>query len=128
MKQRYAHEPLKFSETDLPAGGNLPVELFESVSENLLQNVLHKRQLQHDTSITASLAWRDSGYVLTVCDDGEAVADSVARQLFNAPVSSSNVGLGVGLYQASRFAKEHKHVLRLLSNENGKVCFELAPA
>ena len=128
LKQRFAHEHLEFSESDLPAGGKLPVELFESVSENLLQNALHKRRLKPDTSIAASLAWRESGYVLTVGDDGEAVADSVARQLFDAPVSSSNVGLGVGLYQASRFAKEHKHVLRLLSNENGKVCFELAPA
>jgi signal transduction histidine kinase len=128
LKQRFAHEHLNFSETDLPVGGKLPLEVFESVSENLLQNALHKRGLHPDTSITASLAWREGGYVLTVCDDGEAVADSVARQLFDAPVSSSKVGLGVGLYQASRFAQEHKHVLRLGSNENGKVCFELAPA
>jgi signal transduction histidine kinase len=128
LKQRFAHEHLEFSDSDLPAGGSLPVELFESVSENLLQNALHKRRLKPDTSITAVLARRDSGYVLTVCDDGEAVAESVARQLFNAPVSSSKVGLGVGLYQASRFAQEHKYVLRLLSNEDGKVCFELSPA
>ncbi len=128
LKQRFAHQHLEFSESDLPAGGKLPVELFDSVSENLLQNALRKRQLQRDTSITASLVWRQSGYVLAVCDDGEAVEDSVARQLFVAPVSSSTAGLGVGLYQASRFAQEHKYVLRLLSNENGKVCFELAPA
>ncbi|MDA1044913.1 MAG: sensor histidine kinase [Verrucomicrobia bacterium] len=128
LKQRFAHEHVEFSESELPAGQKLPAEVFESVGENLLQNALHKRRLKSDLPITVSLAWQRSGYVLTVCDDGEAVADSVARQLFNAPVSSSVVGLGVGLYQASRFAQEHSHVLRLLSNESGKVCFELAPA
>jgi signal transduction histidine kinase len=128
LKQRFAHEHVKFSESDLPAGGKLPVELFESVGENLLQNALHKRRMKPDTSITASLVWRENGYSLTVCDDGEAVAGAVARQLFDAPVSSSKVGLGVGLYQASRFAQEHRHVLRMESNENGKVCFELSPA
>jgi signal transduction histidine kinase len=128
LKQRFAHEHVEFSDAELPAGQKLPAELFESVCENLLQNALHKRGLKSDLSISASLAWNGSGYVLTVCDDGEAVSDSVARQLFASPVSSSAVGLGVGLYQASRFAQEHNHVLRLLANENGKVCFELAPA
>jgi signal transduction histidine kinase len=128
LKQRYAHEHVEFPETQLPAGQTLPAELFESVCENLLQNALHKRRLKSDLSISASLAWNGSGFVLMVCDDGEAVSDSVARQLFASPVSSSAVGLGVGLYQASRFAQEHNHVLRLLTNENGKVCFELALA
>jgi signal transduction histidine kinase len=128
LKLRYSHEPVEFSETELPVGRKLPADVFESVGENLLQNALHKRRLKSDLSITASLAWNGSGYVLCVCDDGEAVATSVARQLFQSPVSSSNVGLGVGLYQASRLAQEHKHLLQLLNNENGKVCFELAPA
>jgi signal transduction histidine kinase len=128
LKQRLAHENVAFEEFDLPAEEKLPVELFESVCENLLQNALHKRRLKTDLSITASLAWNGSGHVLTVCDDGDAVAAPVARQLFDSPVSSSNVGLGVGLYQASRFAQEHEHVLRLAHNESGNVCFELAPA
>jgi ElaB/YqjD/DUF883 family membrane-anchored ribosome-binding protein len=128
LSQRFAHEHVEFSETELPAGRTLPAELFESVCENLLQNALHKRRLKADLSITASLAWQGTGHVLTVCDDGDAVSGSVARQLFESPVSSSAVGLGVGLYQASRFAQQHKHVLRLQTNENGKVCFELAPA
>ncbi len=128
LQQRFSHVDLEFSETDLPRVGKLPIDLFESVGENLLQNALHKRRMKPDLSIKASLLWRKSGYVLTVCDNGEAVADSVARQLFNVPLASSKVGLGVGLYQAGRFAQEHEYVLHLLCNENGKVCFELAPA
>jgi len=54
--------------------------------------------------------------------------DSVAKRLFDAPVSSSKTGLGVGLYQAFRFARERRYALRLASNEPGRVCFELAPA
>jgi sensor histidine kinase regulating citrate/malate metabolism len=65
---------------------------------------------------------------LNVCDDGEPVADAVVERLFESPVSSSKTGLGVGLYQASRFAKEREYALQLISNEPGRVCFELAPA
>ena len=128
LKQRFGHEIISFSESDLPAGGKLPVELFESVGENLLQNALQKRRVQPNVSISASLRWRESGYSLSVCDDGDAVVDAIAGHLFDVPVSSSSVGFGVGLYQASRFAQQHGHELRLGSNETGKVCFELVPA
>jgi sensor histidine kinase regulating citrate/malate metabolism len=119
-----------FSESGLApgSGGTLPAELFDSVSENLLQNALQKGRLAPGLSITATLRAEDGGFVLTVCDDGEPMSESVARRLFDAPVSSSKTGLGVGLYQAYRFAKERRYALQLTSNEPGRVCFELAPA
>ena len=130
LKQRFAYEPVTFSESSLApgSGGTLPAELFDSVSENLLQNALHKGRLAPGLSITATLRADDGGFVLTVCDDGEPMPESVARRLFDAPVSSSKTGLGVGLYQAYRFAKERRYALQLKSNEPGRVCFELAPA
>lgn len=128
LKLRFAHERLLFSESELPAKGTVPVELFESVTENLLQNALHKRRMASEMTISAVLSWRDGAYVVSVCDDGDAVPGSVARQLFQVPVSTSKSGLGVGLYQASRFAQEQGYALTLASNENGKVCFQLARA
>ncbi len=130
LKRRFAYEPVTFLETGLTpdSDGSLHGELFDSVSDNLLQNALLKRRLSPGLSITITLQARDGGYVLSVCDDGEPVADSVVERLFESPVSSSKTGLGVGLYQAGRFARERNYALRLVSNETGSVCFELAPA
>jgi len=129
LKQRFAYEPVTFSESGLSPGNaaTLPAELFDSVSDNLLQNALHKGRLTTGLSITVTLKAETGGFVLTVCDDGDAMPDSVAKRLFDAPVSSSKTGLGVGLYQAFRFARERRYALRLASNEPGRVCFELAP-
>jgi signal transduction histidine kinase len=130
LKRRFAYEPVTFLETGLTpdSDGTLYGELFDSVSDNLLQNALLKRRLSPRLSITITLRARDGGYALNVCDDGEPVADAVVERLFESPVSSSKTGLGVGLYQASRFAKEREYALQLISNEPGRVCFELAPA
>ncbi len=130
LKQRFAYEPVTFLETGLTPDndGMLHAELFDSVSDNLLQNALHKRRLSPGLSITITLRARDGGYALMVCDDGDPVDESVVMRLFEAPVSSSKTGLGVGLYQAGRYAKERGYSLRLVSNEPGQVCFELAPA
>ncbi|UCH46776.1 MAG: sensor histidine kinase [Betaproteobacteria bacterium] len=130
LKRRFAYEPVTFLETGLTpdSDGTLHAELFDSVSDNLLQNALLKRRLSPGLSITITLRARDGGYALNVCDDGEPVADSVVERLFESPVSSSKTGLGVGLYQAGRYARESSYELRLVSNEPGRVCFELAPA
>ncbi|MGD2138790.1 MAG: hypothetical protein PVH25_00215 [Burkholderiales bacterium] len=130
LKQRYAYEPVTFLETGLTpeSEGMLHAELFDSVSDNLLQNALHKRRLVPGLSITITLQSDDNGSIVTVCDDGEPVDEEVAARLFDSPVSTSKTGLGVGLYQASRFARERDYVLRLAQNAPGRVCFELSPA
>ncbi|NIO41881.1 MAG: sensor histidine kinase [Burkholderiales bacterium] len=129
LKQRFAYEPVTFLGAELTAesDGMLHAELFDSVSDNLLRNALHKQRVSPELSIKIRLRECEGGYALTVCDDGGPVAESVAEHLFEAPVSSSKTGLGVGLYQASRFAKERSYRLRLVANVPGRVCFELAP-
>ena len=128
LQQRYAHEDIRFTDGEIAAEIRIPAELFESVCENLLQNALAKRRVTAGMAISARLAsTAGGGCMLTVCDDGGVVPRSVARQLFDAPVSSSKAGLGIGLYQAGRFAREHGYELRLQANEPGNVCFELAP-
>src|SRR5690606_30865812 len=101
-------------------------DLFESVATNLLQNALDKRKAVGKLRIAAALQW-NNGFSLRVTDDGEAISDALATQLFNAPVQS-NSGLGVGLYQAAKFAKEQGYRLELEDNRRGSVCFVLRPA
>ena len=63
--------------------------------------------------------------MLSVCDDGQPVPESLTAQLFNSPVHS-NSGLGVGMYQVARFATEQGYKIALSSNQAGRVCFTLA--
>jgi signal transduction histidine kinase len=126
LQQRYAHEGVTFETSGLPATAQIPVELFDSVAENLLQNALSKRRMQPGLAIQASLDW-DSSPILTVSDDGAPLGEHLVSRLFQAPVPSAN-GLGVGLYQAARLAQDGGYRLRLSRNESGQVRFTLAAA
>ena len=126
LQQRYAHEGILFDAAGLPEKAQLPVELFDSAAENLLQNAVAKRRMTPGLSIAATLAWQQ-GPVLTVCDSGEAIAEPLARQLLSTPVASAQ-GLGVGLYQVGRLATASGYRLAQGSNIAGKVCFVLRAA
>ena len=122
--QRFAHERIEFANAHLPEQAMLPSDLFESAAENFLQNALEKRKMETGLRIIARLQW-DGGFVLSVCDDGQRVAESVVGQLFSSAVPSKS-GLGVGLYQVARFAREQGYEVSLTDNAPGKVCFMLA--
>jgi len=87
---------------------------------------LEKRKLENNLRILVRLQWND-GFTLSVCDDGKPVPASLSGRLFNAPVPS-NSGLGVGMYQIARFAKEQGYEVTLAENQAGRVCFALAPS
>ncbi|HVY06068.1 MAG TPA: ATP-binding protein [Burkholderiales bacterium] len=124
LRQRYAHERIEFEGGALPDEAVLPADLFASVAENLLQNAMEKRKLESNLRILVRLQWSD-GFVLSVCDDGNAIPDTLAAQLFHSPVQS-NSGLGVGIYQVARFAREQGYELALSGNDTGRVCFSLS--
>ena len=125
VQQRYAHEGVLFDQAAVPADAELPVDLFDSVADNFLQNALAKRRQHPGIRIRAALAW-ESGCALSVCDSGDPLSGEMTRQLFAAPVPSLQ-GLGVGLYQAARQAQAAGYHLAVLSNVKGRVCFALTP-
>ena len=99
----------------------LPVDLFNSVVENLISNALKKTSANR---IEVRLLASSSMVVLSVCDDGEAVPGEIESILFEQPVSSGS-GMGIGLYQATIMARALNHELELSQNEAGRVCFNL---
>jgi signal transduction histidine kinase len=123
LRQRYAHEGVQFETGGIPATARIPLDVFDSVAENLLQNALAKRQAQPGIAIQARLDW-DGTATLRVSDDGAPVPDAVSARLFQAPVASAS-GLGVGLYQAARLAAERGYQLELERNAPGQVGFRL---
>jgi len=122
LQQRYAHEAIEFCPLDSDGGALLPPALFDSVVDNLLHNVLLKRQTEAGLQVRVTLATDAS--TLRVCDSGDAVSTSLAQTLMRAPVPSES-GLGIGLYHAARQAESVGYTLVLASNEPGQVCFEL---
>jgi signal transduction histidine kinase len=126
VQQRYGHEGVLFDAVNVSAETLVPVDLFDSVADNFLQNALAKRRSHPGLRIRAAFT-ADSGCTLTVCDSGDPLNEQMVQQLFAAPVPSLQ-GLGVGLYQAARQAAADGYRLTLASNTKGRVCFALLPA
>ncbi|MDD5403414.1 MAG: sensor histidine kinase [Sulfuricella sp.] len=128
LQQRYAQERIEFGAYDMSAGKHIhiPGELFDSAADNLLQNALVKRKVERDLVIRVGFSCEGGGR-LTVCDDGSALDEVLAARLLGSPVQSDS-GLGIGLYQAGRLARQAGYQLALTSNRPGRVCFELIGA
>ena len=103
------------------SGASLPATLYDSVTENLLQNALAKRLRQPGLAITVHFA----DGVLTVSDNGEALVPELAAAVLREPVISED-GLGIGLYHAARQATAAGYRLELKENRTGRVAFRLS--
>lgn len=125
LKQRYTRSEIVFSgDARAAAGVSVPGELFDSVAENLLQNAIAKSQQQADLRIDVRFVPGGGGR-LTIRDSGDAMPSTVATRLFAVPVSSQS-GFGIGLYHAAKQAEQTGYSLKLVSNTDGNVCFELS--
>ena len=101
---------------------DIPAAMFDCVIDNLLDNVSKKRQSETGVSLSVEISL--GPIRLIVCDDGEAIPETIAVTLLRSVVVSEN-GLGIGLYQAARWAEQLGYRLTLTSNLVGNVCFEL---
>ncbi|MDP2793462.1 MAG: sensor histidine kinase [Sulfurisoma sp.] len=127
VQDTFAGRGIAFASAGDLAGQRLPVGLFSSATENLLQNALDKRQLQPGIAIEVTLSAVDTaGLVLQVCDSGTAVPAGLVGRLGVEPVKSEN-GLGIGVYQVARLAANAGYRLELSTNLPGQVCFRLIP-
>ncbi len=124
LTRQYRDQDIDFDAEAVSPRARVPRSLFDSVTDNLLQNAIAKRGANAPVRIRVSLRC-DEVTALRVCDSGAAVPDPIARQLLRAPVHS-NRGLGIGLYQAARQAESAGYVLALESNRDGEVCFSLS--
>ena len=123
LKARNQASYLHF-ESDLRINPAIPTDLFDSIAENLLENVRNKRQIEPGVNATVELHTDSAAIVLKVTDSGSEVPEDKVRTLFRQPVAS-NFGLGIGLYQAARQAILAGYQLDLAENRPGRVSFEL---
>ena len=111
-------------EADIHGDPMIPVDLFDSVTDNLLENAHSKMMSGTNVRVSLMLVCNDAVVSLAVCDSGATVPGKIARELFKNPVKSDN-GLGIGLFQAAKHASMFGYRLHLLHNQPGRVCFEL---
>jgi signal transduction histidine kinase len=101
--------------------GPLPVDLFDSVVENLINNAIRKPSI---AKVDVQLHFTSEIILLSVCDDGNPVEPIIEASLFSQPVSSGS-GMGIGLYQSTIMARAFNFELELSQNDEGRVCFNL---
>ncbi len=123
LQIRYTGRHIKFS-TDIKNDSEIPVDIFTTVMENLLDNARNKRIREPELTIAVTLSNTDQWIRLSVTDTGTAIDAKIYKQLFKEVVSS-NDGFGIGLYQCHELAKNHGYELKVDANENGNVSFSL---
>jgi signal transduction histidine kinase len=124
LQKRNVHNQILF-QADLHGDPTIPIDLFDSVVDNLLENIQTKKYNEGDLVITISLVCNNDNLVLSVCDSGSMIPKHISKDLLANAINSDN-GLGIGLYQANKHAEMFGYTLRLVNNQQGRVCFELS--
>lgn len=123
LQQRHQYRNLEWLQNE---GGldqlAIPFNLFDSIVDNLIDNARNKRL--HEPNIVVQVSLHSRPFSLTVCDSGSEIQENVVMQLLHTVVESED-GLGVGLFQAARWAEQLGYRLLLQENTRGRVCFEL---
>jgi len=123
-RQRHQHRDVEWS-ADSAGEALIPAPLFDCVLDNLLENASNKRLREPDVRIRVTLS--AAPLTLEVLDTGSPVPDAIAHNLLRTVVPSED-GLGVGMYQAARWAQQMGYRLALIENRTGAVRFELSQA
>lgn len=125
LEKRFEQENIAYS-GNLTEDRQIPIEVFNNVVDNLLDNAISKRKKETQISIHIELESSKDQFNLTVSDTGSRVPAPIAQSLGLNPVKSRS-GFGIGLYQASKQAKAHQYELKLDCNEDNNVRFSLKP-
>ena len=121
LESQFHSNPKVYFSRDIETNATIPIDLFDSIGENLIHNALRKKTVNR---VDIRLLSSNEMVLLSVCDDGEAISSTIESELFLQPVSSGS-GMGIGLYQSAIMAHAFDYEIELSQNENGKVCFSL---
>lgn len=123
IQKRNSHLNINFQQ-EIEGDPTIPVDLFDSVADNLLENIQTKQINEPEIEISITTVHNENMTCLMVCDSGSMIPEDIAKELLSNVMDSDN-GLGIGLYQASKHAELFGYSLKLTNNQPGRVCFEL---
>ena len=123
LQLRYTGRHIEFT-TNITEDLQIPLDVYTTVVENLLDNARNKRNREMELTITVLLSNIDDHLLLSVSDTGSAIPEKIHQQLFTE-IITSNDGFGIGLHQSYELAKKHGYDLGVENNIDGRVCFTL---
>ena len=124
LQLRYTGRHIEFI-SSIDKDSEIPLDIFTTVIENLLDNARNKRIREPRLNISVELSIKNNRLQLSVIDTGSAITPQIQQQLFKEVVSSQD-GFGIGLYQSYELARNHGYELRISDNTDGNVGFTLA--
>lgn len=124
LQLRYTGRHIEFI-SSIDKDSEIPLDIFTTVIENLLDNARNKRIREPRLNIRVELSIKNNRLQLSVTDTGSAITPQIQQQLFKEVVSSQD-GFGIGLYQSYELARNHGYELRISDNTDGDVGFTLA--
>jgi signal transduction histidine kinase len=122
LQQRQQYRDLVWLAEDNISERLIPLALFDSIVDNLIENARNKRLSEPGIKVEVKLTSQPLS--LIVCDSGRQIPQDMADQLLRTVVDSES-GLGIGLFQAARWAEQLGYRLALRENLSTRVCFEL---
>lgn len=125
LVQRYQLRGIEWRIVGELADIRIPGGMFDCVLDNLIENATNKRLREAGLRIVVTLDGATGG--VSVSDSGSAIPEARAQKMLHTILPSED-GLGVGLYQAARWAQQSGFELRLVRNEPGCVEFGLSKA
>lgn len=123
LQLRYTGRHIEFH-SELNRDIEIPLDIFTTVAENLLDNARSKRIREPELRIRVLLSEQQGRPRLLVTDTGSAIEPQVAQLLFKEVVSSQD-GFGIGLYQSYELANNYGFKLAVSENSEGNVSFTL---
>ena len=123
LQLRYTDRHINFSSA-VSKDSEIPLDIFTTVIENLLDNARSKRIREPKLEINVLLSDKNGRLQLSVSDTGSAIAPDIYPLLFKEVVSSQD-GFGIGLYQSYELANNFGFKLNVSENTEGNVCFSL---
>ena len=127
LKQRYARSEIAFSTSAAPAGHDRARRAVRQRRRKSAAERAGQGAAASSTCASASHSSPPPAAGSRSAIPAMRCRSAVAARLLAAPVPSQT-GLGIGLYQASKQAQQLGYKLTLASNNDGRVCFELARA
>jgi len=123
LQLRYTGRHIEFS-SEITNDMEIPLDIFTTVTENLLDNARNKRSREPELKILVTISNQSDQLTLSVIDTGSAIPQQVYPHLFKEVVSSHD-GFGIGLYQCYELAGSCGYKLTVENNEDGNVSFIL---
>ncbi len=127
LRQRHQHRDIdwEFDSGNTIDALHIPAHMFDCVADNLIENASNKQLREPGIRITVKLSC--DPLLFSVTDSGSVIPAKLAQRLIRTMLPSED-GLGVGLYQAARWAQQLGYLLQLSENHAGIVRFELRQA